>query len=209
VAEATRVDGQRLAQAELHAEVRDAAERGLRVSALEPGRSGEARAALPDDRFETRPEGGIAQRLLQACPGDRLQHDPGIVGECPQLPIELAPQLVAGVLPRGAQVERQLDELLDARHVGMGPVGCERSVHVRRQPSTAVKASRRIASASSWMPRRCSGPRKLSAYTLLTFSVPDGRAANQPCSARTLMPPMGEPLPGAAAITVRMGSPAR
>ena len=30
-----------------------------------------------------------------------------------------------------------------------------------------------------------------------TFSVPDGRAANQPCSVTTLRPPIGAPLPGA------------
>src|SRR4029453_19565183 len=96
-------------------------------------------------------------------------------------------------------MERQVAQLLDAGHVGMGPVRRERPVHAASQRPTDAKALRRIVPASSWMRRRCSGPRKLSAYTLLTFSVPDGRAANQPCSARTLMPPMGEPLPGAAA----------
>ena len=39
-----------------------------------------------------------------------------------------------------------------------------------------------MARASSWMAARCSGPRKDSAYSLYTSSVPEGRAANQPDS---------------------------
>ena len=40
------------------------------------------------------------------------------------------------------------------------------------------------------------------------FSVPEGRAANQPLSATTLRPPMGALLPGAVVSFLRMGSPA-
>src|SRR3546814_8091965 len=38
------------------------------------------------------------------------------------------------------------------------------------------------------MSRRCPAPRKLSAQTLYIASVPDGRAANQPLAAETLIP---------------------
>ena len=41
------------------------------------------------------------------------------------------------------------------------------------------------------------------------FSVPDGRAANQPLSATTFKPPIGALLPGATVNLLRMGSPAR
>ena len=39
-------------------------------------------------------------------------------------------------------------------------------------------------------------------------SVPDGRAANQPCSVATFRPPIGAPLPGAAVSVAEIGSPA-
>ena len=40
------------------------------------------------------------------------------------------------------------------------------------------------------------------------FSVPDGRAANQPFDAVTLSPPIGASLPGARVSLPVMGSPA-
>ncbi len=41
------------------------------------------------------------------------------------------------------------------------------------------------------------------------FSVPEGRAANQPLSVKTLRPPIGAPLPGARVSLFIIGSPAR
>ena len=40
------------------------------------------------------------------------------------------------------------------------------------------------------------------------FSVPDGRAANQPLAQVTLMPPIGASLPGARLSTLSIFSPA-
>ena len=40
------------------------------------------------------------------------------------------------------------------------------------------------------------------------FSVPEGRAANQPLAVTTLRPPIGAPLPGAAVSLAVIGSPA-
>ena len=40
------------------------------------------------------------------------------------------------------------------------------------------------------------------------FSVPEGRAANQPLAAMTFKPPMGALLPGALVSLAVMGSPA-
>ena len=41
------------------------------------------------------------------------------------------------------------------------------------------------------------------------FSVPEGRAANQPLSVTTFSPPIGAPLPGAEVSLAVIGSPAR
>src|SRR5437899_1542755 len=65
-----------------------------------------------------------------------------------------------------------------------------------------------IACASSTIFARCSGPRKLSAYSLYTSSVPDGRAANQPFAVVTFSPPIAAPLPGALVSFAVIGSPA-
>ena len=40
------------------------------------------------------------------------------------------------------------------------------------------------------------------------FSVPDGRAANQPRAVVTLSPPIAAPLPGAVVSLASIGSPA-
>ena len=77
------------------------------------------------------------------------------------------------------------------------------------RPASEPVAAATSAWASSISRSRWSSPRKLSAYTLVTFSVPDGRAANQPNSVVTLRPPMGAPLPGALVRIAVIGSPAR
>ena len=41
------------------------------------------------------------------------------------------------------------------------------------------------------------------------FSVPEGRAANQPLAATTFRPPIGASLPGARVSLAVIGSPAR
>ena len=41
------------------------------------------------------------------------------------------------------------------------------------------------------------------------FSVPEGRAANQPVAVSTFSPPMAAPLPGARVSFAVIGSPAR
>ena len=50
---------------------------------------------------------------------------------------------------------------------------------------------------------------KLSAYNLQIFSVPDGRAANQPFSVVTLRPPIEALFPGALVNLAVILSPAR
>ena len=40
------------------------------------------------------------------------------------------------------------------------------------------------------------------------FSVPDGRAANQPLAVTIFRPPIGAPLPGALVSRAMIGSPA-
>ena len=51
---------------------------------------------------------------------------------------------------------------------------------------------------SAWMRARWAPLSKLSAYTLYTSSVPEGRAANQPLAVTIFNPPKGWLLPGAA-----------
>ena len=65
-----------------------------------------------------------------------------------------------------------------------------------------------MAYASWWMRCRWASSLKLSAYSLYTASVPDGRAANQPWSVTTLMPPIGRWSPAAVVSSARIGSPA-
>ena len=62
--------------------------------------------------------------------------------------------------------------------------------YLLRAAATRLSASAMIFSRWVWLVR-------LSAYSLYKFSVPEGRAANQPFSVTTLRPPIGALLPGA------------
>lgn len=110
VAEAAGVDGEGLAEAELHAEVGDPGEGRLGVTALEPGRGGRVLAPDTQERLDPAPVLRAGQDLLERGPRDRLQHDPRVVREGPELRLELGPKLVGAVVPRPAQVQRELRE---------------------------------------------------------------------------------------------------
>jgi len=60
----------------------------------------------------------IPQQLFDVAAGDTLQDGPRAVRELPQFGIELHPYPVGRVVPRPADVERQLEQRLDADDVG-------------------------------------------------------------------------------------------
>ena len=104
------VDRQRLAQHELHAEVRRTAQCRLRMGLLKPG--GRLRRLSPASRevIDLLAEGGLGRDPPELIPRDRLQHGPGIMREVPQHGIELPPHLIGGMVPRPAQIQRQRGE---------------------------------------------------------------------------------------------------
>jgi hypothetical protein len=111
VAETTRVNRQRLPQAEFHAEVGRASERRLRIGPLKP-RSGHGRPPpLEHHSGQFFQEFGVGKGVSQARPRDGLQHDLRIMGDRPKLGVQLTPDFVGAMLPTVAQIERQLFEV--------------------------------------------------------------------------------------------------
>src|SRR6266566_6139102 len=45
--------------------------------------------------------------------GNRLEHGPRVMGQGPELGVELGPQLVGAAIPRPAEIQRELGECLD------------------------------------------------------------------------------------------------
>ena len=53
-------------------------------------------------------EGGIGQHALEFVFGDSLQNHPGVLREFPQRGIKFSPHFVGAMIPRPAQIQRQL-----------------------------------------------------------------------------------------------------
>src|SRR5712692_4328686 len=53
------------------------------------------------------------QEVLNPPRGNRLEHSPWVVGQSPELGVELGPQLVRAAVPRPTQIQRELGERLD------------------------------------------------------------------------------------------------
>ena len=117
VAEPARVDRQRLAEQELHAEIRDAAQGRRRICLLEPSGCLTRLALLSNQRLHLVAKCRVATQLLELGRGSGLQDDPRAARQLPQLGLELVPQLVGAVVPRPAHVERQLSEVVGARNL--------------------------------------------------------------------------------------------
>ncbi len=117
----------------------------------------------------------IRRKLLDLRARSGAQYRPGIVCEIPQNRIYPPPELIARVIPRRAQIERQLRELPEGldldRECPEVRVAGIRSV-IRARPSihrllahapSARRASLTMLCASVRIWLRCSAPLKLSA----------------------------------------------
>ena len=128
-AQAAAVDGQSLAEPELHAEVGDESRdrdvsrpralaagrgRGGGIGLGEPGGGFQGPLSLVHVMLDEAHEIRVGGELLQAGLGDGLQNMPGIVGALPQLGVEPLPDFVHGVAPRPAEIERHVDQSLEA-----------------------------------------------------------------------------------------------
>ncbi len=127
VTKTARVDWQRFAQHEFHAEVCDAGQRRSRMGSLEPrGR----RRRIPSGThkvLDAFAEHGVGRQVLDAILRDRLKHRPWIVREIPQYRIEPPPHFVRGVVPGPLHVQRKLGERIEpldvSRHHAMHWIG--------------------------------------------------------------------------------------
>ncbi len=59
-------------------------------------------------------ENGIGQHALNLVARDRLQDDPGVVCNLPQLRIELPPHFVGGVIPRPMHIQGKFRQTIAA-----------------------------------------------------------------------------------------------
>ena len=117
IAQSTGVNRQCLAQHVFHAEIRDALQRRLRMLFLKP-RGRICRLPLGFQPIvHLLAKDWIGERGFELVLGNRLQHHPGILRELPQRGIKLPPHLVGGMIPRPAQVQRQLRKRIVAFNV--------------------------------------------------------------------------------------------
>ena len=114
VAEPARVDGQRFAQHEFHAEIGDAGQRRLRMVLLKPRRRLRRLPPGLHQVIDVLAEGGIGQHALELVARDRLQDDPGVMRDLPQCGIELPPHFVGGMIPRPAHIQGQLRQGIES-----------------------------------------------------------------------------------------------
>ena len=121
VAQPTGINGQRLAQHELHAEVGNRGERRLPVLVLEPRLRTVGFPVLAKQMVEARAKLRRAQSSFDLLFGDRPQDDPWILGCGPKLLVEFFPQFIGCVVPGPVQVERQLHQGVDS--IDLQPIG--------------------------------------------------------------------------------------
>ena len=107
-AKPARIQRQRLAEAELHAEIRHPGERVLAVGFREPARRPQIGAVFGGELVEMGDEAWIGGKLGKPGGRDVLEQEPGVMGARPQLGIDLLPQRIGAVAPGPAQIERQL-----------------------------------------------------------------------------------------------------
>ena len=98
-------------QPELHAEVRDARERGSRRCAVEPALACE-RVRPSDLLLHAGDERCVLRQRFEARRRNALQYEPGVLSAISQLSIEPRPERVSRMVPCPAQVEGKLVESL-------------------------------------------------------------------------------------------------
>ena len=114
VAQTTGVDGQRLAQHELHAEVGDRSQRGASMLVLEPCVRIVGFPIFAKQIVETHPKLRGTQCSFDLLFGNRPQDDLRILCRGPEFLIEIFPQSVRCVVPGPVQIERQLNQCIDS-----------------------------------------------------------------------------------------------
>ncbi len=110
--QAARVDGQRLAQPEFHAEICDGLQRCIRVRVLEPAGALLVLVALDEPILELFLQvfvfGGLLQALLVGVEQDHV----GVLGALPGLGIEPVPDSPGQFAAGPAQIQRQIGQVL-------------------------------------------------------------------------------------------------
>src|SRR5215469_769204 len=99
VAETARINRQRLAQSEFHAEIRHARQRALAMLALEP--CGTRFITVPREHqvLDATAETRISRQFLELGFRSGLKHDPRIARELPELGIDAPPEVIGGMIP--------------------------------------------------------------------------------------------------------------
>ena len=113
VTKSSRIDRERFAQHEFHAEIRHTSQGRLGMILLKPRRGLRRHTFGSDELIDPLAEGGIGQPAFELVPRDRLQDGPGVIGEFPQRRIKLPPHFVGAMTPRPAHIQRQLRQVID------------------------------------------------------------------------------------------------
>ena len=114
VAKPARVNGQSFAQHEFHAEIRNTAQRRLRVGLLKPRGCLQHLPPGLHQVINVFAESGIGQHVLDLVARDRLQDAPGVMRDFPQFGIKLPPHFVGGMIPRPAHIQGQLRQGIES-----------------------------------------------------------------------------------------------
>ena len=110
IAKPARVDGQSLAQHEFHAEIRDTSQGRLRVGLLKPrGRLRRLTSGLHKSIYLLA-KCRVGQHVLELVPRDRLENNPGVLGEFPKSRIKLPPHVVGVMIPGPTHVQGKLGQ---------------------------------------------------------------------------------------------------
>ena len=151
-AEAAGVLGQGLGDPELRGEVGHAAQRA-RGPVLEPPGRLEVAAQVVVHLAEEAHEGGVGGQLLEPLAADQAEQPDRVVeGQLPDLGVDPAEQVPGAVVPRPAQVERQLLQGAES----LGEAGPHREApkcpHGRRSYGTGPRRDQRSACESGELP---------------------------------------------------------
>ena len=139
-AQAARVLGDGLGDAELGREVGHQAERAV-AAGLEPALAVQVALELAADLAQEPLEPGVAGQGVQALAGDQAQQADGVVdARVPQVVVDPAEQVAGLVVPRPSEVERQF---LQGRELGREGGPDSEAAQCLHRSRTVVTASRR------------------------------------------------------------------
>ena len=114
IAKSSRIDRERFAQHEFHAEIRDAGQGRRRMALLKPRRRRRRVTLGLQQVIKGLTEGRIGQHALKLDPRDRLQDNPRVLREFPQRRIKPPPHFVGAMIPRPAHIQGQLRQGIES-----------------------------------------------------------------------------------------------